>query len=178
MGKRTQFIKGQGVRFVSVGVGMFVGVGVVLLLWAVDDDPLPVGVLVSIIAVVLVIGLAATVVGLLIGRSVFGDRVEVALRRTGERKWRHGRLELAPGRLTFTPYRWQMRFVSGDPLDFEVREVGADTGRRPSPTQILTVNPALHLVDVESDQGTLELGVQAHQVDDLRGRLQPTRASS
>lgn len=87
------------------------------------------GALVGIVAFGLLIGLAAALVGLLAGRKIFGDRVEVAMRRSGETRWRHGLLE---------------------------------------------VNPSLHVIDIETDRGALELGVQAHQVDDLRARLQPT----
>lgn len=130
--------------------------------------------LIGIVAFGLLIGLAAALVGLLADRKIFGGGVEVAMRRSGETRWRHGRLEVDPGRLVFRPSKWQMRFASGDPIEVAVRTVAADTGRRPSKKQMLSVNPSLHVIDIETDGGILELGVQAHQVDDLRARLQPT----
>lgn len=173
-GQRPPLVKGQGVRFASIGVGLVLGLGIVLIVMTVaTDEPVPVGVLIGIGAGALVLALGATFVGLLIGRRVFGQRLELALRPAGETRWQHGRVDAAPGRLVFTPYKWQVRFISGSPTQYEVLAVGEDTGRRPSKKQLWSVNPALHVVEVETDRGTLQLGLQGHQVDDVRQRLQP-----
>ena len=66
------------------------------------------------------------------------------------------------------------RKIFGGGVEVAVRTVGADTGRRPSKKQMRSVNPSLHVIDIETDRGILQLGVQAHQVDDLRARRQPT----
>jgi hypothetical protein len=172
--ERPPLLKGQGVRFASVGVGLVIGLGVMLTVFTVgSDEPLPVGLLVGIGAGALVLALGSTLVGLLIGRRAFGQRLELALRPAGETRWQHGRVEATPGRLEFTPYRWQVRFISGSPTQYEVVAVGDDTGRRPSKKQLWSVNPALHVIEVETDRGTLQLGLQGHQVDDVRHRLQP-----
>ncbi|WP_314100606.1 hypothetical protein [uncultured Frigoribacterium sp.] len=121
----------------------------------------------------LVLAVAATAVGLLLGRKVFGQRLELALRPTTETKWRHGWVEASPGHLRFHRYKWQIRFVSSDPVDFAVQAVGLDSGKRPSKKQLWSVNPSLHVIDIDTDQGPLRLGLQSHQVDTIRTQLQP-----
>lgn len=179
MGQKTPLFRGQGFRLASIGVGLAAGLGIVLIVQAAtSDEPLSSGFLLGGAAVGLVIALAAVVVGLLLGRKIFGKRLEIALRPTGETKWQHGQVEASPGDMLFRRHKWQLRFVSGDPVDFVVAEVGADSGARPSKKQMWSVNPTLHVIEVKTDQGTLQLGVQAHQVDDLRSQLQPATAES
>lgn len=180
MGQKTPLFTGQGFRLASIGVGLAAGLGIVLIVQAAtSDEPLMSGFLLSGAAVGLVIAVAVVVVvGLLLGRTIFGKRLEIALRPTGATKWQHGHVEASPGHMRFRRYKWQLRFVSGDPVDFVVDEVGADSGARPSKKQMWSVNPTLHVIEVKTDQGTLELGVQAHQVDDLRSQLQRATSAS
>jgi hypothetical protein len=174
VGKKPPLIKGQGVRFASLGVGLLLGLGVILLAMTLgSDEPIPVGLVIGIGAGSLVLAVGATLVGLLLGRRVFGQRLEVALRPAGESKWRHGRLDARPGYFEFTPYKWQLRFVSGPTTQYQVHAVGEDTGQRPSKKQLWSVNPALHIVDVQTGRGALQLGLQAHQVEEVRQRIQP-----
>lgn len=175
MGQKPPLFKGQGFRLASIGVGFVLGAGIFLVVRAVSSGgQLPVGFGLAGAAVGLLVAVVAVVVGLLVGRKAFGQRLELALRRRGDTKWQHGHVDATAGHLRFRRYKWQMRFVSGDPVDFVVHEVGADTGAHPSKKQLLTVNPTLHVIEVATDRGDLELGVQAHQVDDLRARLQPS----
>lgn len=179
MGQKTPLFTGQGFRLASIGVGLAAGLGIVLIVQAAtSDEPLMSGFLLSGAAVGLVIAVAAVVVGLLLGHTIFGKRLEIALRPTGATKWQHGHVEASPGHMRFRRYKWQLRFVSGDPVDFVVDEVGADSGTRPSKKQMWSVNPTLHVIEVKTDQGTLQLGVQAHQVDDLRSQLQRATSAS
>ena len=174
MGKKPPLFKGQGVRFAGLGVGLLLGLGVILLVSTLgSDEPIPVGLLVGIGAGALVVAVGATFLGLLVGRRVFGQRLEVALRVAGESAWQHGRLEARPGCFEFIPYKWQIRFVSGPATLYQVRAVGEDTGQRPSKKQLWSVNPALHVVDVETERGGVQLGLQAHQVAEIRQRIQP-----
>ena len=173
MGQKAPLFRGQGFRLASVGVGLVVGLGIVLIVQAAtSNEPLSSGFLLGGGAVGLIIAVVAVVVGLLLGRRIFGQRLEIALRTAGETKWQHGRVEVSPGHMRFRRYKWQLRFASGEPVDFLVDEVGTDSGERPSKKQMWSVNPSLHVFEVKTDQGTLQLGVQAHQVDDLRSQLE------
>jgi len=179
MGQKTPLFKGQGFRLASIGVGLAAGLGIVLIVQAAtSDEPLSSGFLLGGAGVGLVIAVAAILVGLLLGRKIFGKRLEIALRPAGETKWQHGRVEASPGQMHFRRYKWQLRFVSGDPVDFVVDEVGADSGARPSKKQMWSVNPSLHVIEVKTDRGTVQLGVQTHQVDDLRSQLQPATTAN
>jgi len=174
VGKKPPLIKGQGVRFASLGAGLLLGLGVILLAMTLgSDEPIPVGLLIGIGAGAFVLAVGATLIGLLVGRRVFGQRLEVALRPAGASKWQHGRLEVTPGYFEFTPYKWQVRFLSGPATQYQVRAVGEDTGQRPSKKQLWSVNPALHVIDVETERGALQLGLQGHQVEEVRQRMQP-----
>lgn len=174
MGQKPPLFKGQAFRLASIAIGLVVGLGAVLMVQAISsDNPLPVRYLIGAGVAGILIAVFAAVIGLVVGRRVFGQRLEIALRTAGQTKWQHGRVEASPGHLRFRRYKWQLRFASGDPVDYSVRGVGHDTGQRPSKKQIWSVNPSLHVIEVETDRGTLQLGVQAHQVDNLRGQLQP-----
>jgi hypothetical protein len=179
MSQKTPLFKGQGFRLASIGVGLVVGLGIVLVVRAATSDaPLSSGFLLGGGAAGLIIAVVAVVVGLLLGRRIFGQRLEIALRTAGEKKWQHGRVEASPGRLRFRRYKWQLRFISGEPVDFLVDEVGADSGARPSKKQMWSVNPSLHVIEVKTDRGTLQLGVQSHQVNDVLSQLQPVTTAS
>jgi hypothetical protein len=178
MSERPPFFKGQGFRLASISVGIAIGVGAMLVTRAlISDEPLSTA---SLIGMGIGVAIAAVgiVAGLLLGRRIFGQRLELALRPAGETTWKHGRIDASPGHMRFRPYRWQVRLFSGEPVDFVVHEVGLDTGRRPSKKQLWSVNPSLHVIEAETDQGTLELGLQSHQVDDIRARIQPTGTSA
>lgn len=178
MSQKPPFFKGQGFRLASIGVGLLIGLIAVVVTQAVtSDEPPSSGFLIGI-SFGLVIAVAATAVGLLLGRKVFGQRLELALRPATETKWRHGWVEASPGHLRFHRYKWQIRFVSGDPVDFAVHAVGLDSGKRPSKKQLWSVNPSLHVIDIDTDQGPLQLGLQAHQVETTRTQLQPADSSS
>jgi len=172
--RKPPLFQGQGFRLASIGVGLVIGLLAVVVSRAItSDEPLSSGFLIGV-SFGLVIAVAAAAVGLLLGRKVFGQRLELALRPASETKWRHGWVEASPGHLRFHRYKLQIRFVSGDPVDFAVHAVGLDSGRRPSKKQLWSVNPSLHVIDIETDQGPLQLGLQAHQVDTIRMQLQPT----
>lgn len=178
MSQKPPFFKGQGFRLASIGVGLVIGLIAVVVTQAVtSDEPLSSGFLIGI-SFGLVIAVAAAAAGLLLGRKVFGQRLELALRPAAETKWRHGWVEAWPGHLRFHRYKWQIRFVSADPIDFAVHAVGLDSGKRPSKKQLWSVNPSLHVIDIETDQGPLQLGLQAHQVKTIRTQLQPVDSSS
>jgi len=178
MSQKPPFFKGQGFRLASIGIGLLIGLVAVTVIRAVtSDEPLSSGFLIGT-GFALVIAVVAAAAGLLLGRKIFGQRLELALRPAAETKWRHGWAEASPGRLRFHRYKWQVRFVSGDPVDFIVHTVGSDSGERPSKKQLWSVNPSLHIIDIDTDQGPLQLGLQAHQVDTIRTQLQPANSLS
>ena len=98
MGQKAPLFRGQGFRLASVGVGLVVGLGIVLIVQAAtSNEPLSSGFLLGGGAVGLIIAVVAVVVGLLLGSRIFGQRLEIALRTAGETKWQHGRVEVSPG---------------------------------------------------------------------------------
>lgn len=119
----------------------------------------------------LVVGLAVAAgllsLGIAIGRCLVGDRIEVALRQPGE-KWRHGRLTVSPGTMTFERYRWQMRIPSGEKTPLTNVTLGPDTGQRPPLRHLWSINPQLHIVSLGSDQGQFEVGALPSRIDRLR----------
>jgi hypothetical protein len=104
-------------------------------------------------------------------RLIVKDRIEVAMRKAGTTKWRHGRLTVTPGHLSIQPYRWQVRLPKGKPIEMDVDTMTEDTGRRPSLKQLLTVNPQLHIVELESSSGRLEIAGAPSHLSELRERL-------
>lgn len=173
MSQKAPFFKGQGFRLASIGVGAVIGLTAVIVMRAVaSDEPISTGFLIGVGAG-LAIALAAAVVGLLLGRKVFGQRLELALRSAADKKWRHGWIEASPGFMRFHRYKWQIRFISSKPVDYIVHEVGVDSGQHPSKKQMWSVNPSLHVIEIDTDQGVLQLGLQAHQVDDVLTQLAP-----
>jgi hypothetical protein len=141
------------------------------------DDAPPAGLIAIALAIGVILAVSGMLVGLLIARRLIGDRIEVALREHDGR-WRHGRLTVTPGHLSFQPYLWQVRIPKGDPIEFEVHHIGEDTGRRPRLRQMWSVNPLLRIVDIETDKGDREVGMLKHQVEELRQRLSETSRSA
>jgi hypothetical protein len=80
-------------------------------------------------------------------------------------------LTVTPGHLSIQPYRWQVRLPKGKPIEMEVDTMTEDTGRRPSLKQLLTVNPQLHIVELESSSGRLEIAGAPSHLSELRERL-------
>lgn len=166
-------------RLVAPLLGVVVGVIVVVALidWEHPHSKgarLPGWVLPLAIMVVVVVWVAAAVVGVIVGRSIAGRHVEVALRRPGQ-KWAHGRLTFAAGAFTFERYRFQMRIPSGDKTTYRIHGVGEDSGRRPSLKNVWTINPQLHIIELETDRGPLELGALPYRIPDIRERLTQPR---
>jgi hypothetical protein len=134
------------------------------------DRALPPAVIAIVVVIALIIGIASVALGSVVGRRLVGDRIEVAMREPGG-KWRHGRLTVSPGHVSFQPYRWQMRIPHGRPVEMDVKSLGDDTGRRPSWKQIMSVNPQLHIVEVASLQGDREVAALPSHLEELRERL-------
>ncbi|BDZ46801.1 hypothetical protein [Naasia aerilata] len=125
-----------------------------------------------ILAVVLVIMVLAIAAGLLLGKRLVGDRIEVAVRSSGD-KWHHARLtDIGDGRLRLERYFWQVRIPTGKKLELHVLSLGEDSGRHPRPRQWWSLNPQLTIVDLETDQGTFELAALPSHLRELRERLQ------
>ncbi|MBG6215349.1 hypothetical protein RCH23_003289 [Cryobacterium sp. CAN_C3] len=116
------------------------------------------------------IAVAATIVGLLLGRRLVGDRIEGAVREPGS-KWRHGRLEVGGDAIVFERYRFQLRIPSGVKQRFDDVILGEDTGRRPPFRQLWTINPQLHIVSLDAQQGHFEFAAMPSQIQELRDRL-------
>lgn len=178
MSQKPPLFKGQGIRLVGIAVGLAVGLLVLFVVQIFVAEKVPSIVLLIVAGVAVVVVSGTVLAGLLLGRKAFGQRLEIALRPAGETKWQHGYIDATPGHMRFHRYRWQIRFVTGEPADYVIDEIGASSGRRPSKKQLLSVNPALHIVDVQTDRGPLELALQAHQVDDIRARLDPESGPS
>jgi hypothetical protein len=175
LGKKRSPLAGQGFILIGGAVGIVVGlVALYVVLGIMDPEDAVTPGFVALRAVnALLVAFPGMVLALVFMRRRMGDRIEVALREPGG-TWRHGRLTVAPGHLTFQPYARQVRIPKGEPLEFDVHHVNADTGRRPSLRQLLSVDPFLWIVELDTDRGVHEVGVQKHQVDELRQRLDDT----
>jgi hypothetical protein len=161
----------QTFRIASIGVGAVLGIGVVFLLFTASGFPdLPPTAIIIGVAVALVVAIGATVVGLAIGRHMVGDRIEVAMREEGG-KWRHGRITVTPGHLSFEPYFWQVRIPHRSPVEIDVDRLSEDTGRHPPWNQMWSINPQLHIVEVASSEQVRELAALPSHVKELRERL-------
>jgi F0F1-type ATP synthase membrane subunit c/vacuolar-type H+-ATPase subunit K len=164
-------LREQSFRYAALGVGLIIGLAVILLPNLVGGArALPPLVIVIAVVVALVVGIGGMALGLALGNRIVGDRIEGAMREPGGR-WRHGRITVTPGHLSFQPYLWQVRIPHGAPVEFDVEELSDDTGRRPSWKQIMSVNPQLHIVDVVAPQGRRELAALPSHLEELRGRL-------
>ena len=110
-------------------------------------------------------------------RHARGSVVECAIRPPGSPtgRWRHGRVQPAAGGLVFVPGGpGGMRFPRGRPRPFTIAEMSDDDGRRPSPRQVWSINPALHVVTVTVDGQRLELAALPEDLDRLRRLATPT----
>ncbi|MDB6427898.1 hypothetical protein [Curtobacterium sp. 20TX0008] len=173
MPRRKQPLKESAFRIGVTVVGMIVGLTVAfLVLPAVtgDDERGPLWAYVVGAALAVVVGVGALVLGLAVGRRLVGDRVEAALREPGG-KWRHGRFDVAHGGTTFERYRWQLRIPSGRKLFLTGVGLGPDTGERPPLRQLWTINPQLHVIGLDSDQGRYEVAASPSRLELLRDQL-------
>lgn len=133
-------------------------------------DTIPAGLVWTMFAVTITLLVVALVVGLLVGKRIVGDRIELAFRAAGG-KWRHGRVDIERGVLVLQPYWWQLRFRTGDPITLHVNELGEDTGRRPKPRQWWSLNPQLSIVPLRTEEGDYELAALPSHLAELRERL-------
>ena len=172
-------LRQQTFRYASLAVGLLIGLALVFFFQRATGRSieLPPGVIVFVIIFVIVVAVGSIALGQLIGRTVVGDRFEVAIRTPGE-KWRHGRLTVSPGHLSFQQYRWQLRIPRGAPLEWDIVSLGEDTGRRPSLKQVFSINPQLRIVDLVTQHGTEELAILPAQLDELRERLNAEPAAA
>ena len=83
--------------------------------------------------------------------------------------WPHFQASLWPHFRTSSTY--QVRIPKGEPLELRVTRLGVDTGRRPQFRQIWSVNPQLHIVDLETDRGPKELAALPSRLMELQVRL-------
>jgi len=179
MTEKRPLLKGRGLLMIGGGIGLVIGTVVILLVLngRPPDERPPAAVIAIAWVVGVVLAAGGMLIGLLIARWLVGDRIEVALRER-DGGWRHGRLDVTPGHLSFQPYLWQVRIPRGKPIEFEVHHVGADTGRRPPAREMWSVNPLVRILDLETDKGDREVGVPKHQVEELRKRLgEPSRTA-
>lgn len=159
MPRDRQPLREHGFRIATMVIGMVVGlVAAFVILPAITgrENRGPAWVYGLGLVIAIVIGGGAMLLGLAIGRRIVGDRIEAALREPGE-KWRHGRFTFAPAGVTFERYRWQLRIPSGKKTEFTGVRLGPDTGRRPPWRQLWTINPQLHIVTLDSEQGRYEV---------------------
>lgn len=131
----------------------------------------PVSPLVIVIVLVAMVVLAAIGggIGMLVGNRLVGESIELAVRAPGD-KWRHARADVSPGRMRLQKYRWQLRIPAGEPMDLDVDHVGSEE-RKPKPSQWWSMNPQIRIVDVQTPQGTFEMGALPSHLSELRQRL-------
>ncbi|MGT2426489.1 hypothetical protein [Amnibacterium kyonggiense] len=164
-------------RFVGPIIGVVIGVGVVGAVTALSGSRLlPPGLLIGVLAGAAVVALGATAVGLLIGRRIVGDRLEVAL-RVPDARWRHGRLEADADRSTFHPYVWQVRIPTGEREELGPTAIRPDAPRRPALRTIWSLNPQTRIVTLETARGPVEVAALPSRLELLRQRLAAGRAS-
>ena len=155
----------QAFRYVAPVLGFLIGAAVLVVVWArMLQDLLPWWGLFIILAAGLALLLAAVTVGLLIGQRLLGERLEIALRDTRGR-WRHGRVEIHGPRLTFLPYYWQVRIITGDREELGITHLEETHGRRPSLRELTALSPQVRIVSAETKSGPIEVAA-------LRSRLQ------
>ena len=159
--------------------GMLIAILVVLVVSAIFGNGREVtpGLLLLVVVVTLVVAAFAVLLRQFIGKRVVGDRIEAVLREH-DGKWRHGRITVGYGQLSFQPYFWQVRVPSGATVELEVSELGEDTGRRPPLRKIWSMNPQLHIVQVVTNRGLWELAGLPSQIEELRTRLSEPEATA
>ena len=159
-------------RILSIAVGVVVGILVVTVLLPLVTGQrlvlgwgLPVGVL-----VVVLIAVGGGLLGLRLGDRLVGDRIEGALREPGGR-WRHGRVTIDGDTVTFERYRFQMRIPSGKKQRFDNVRLGADSGQRPPLRTMWSINPQVHIVSLDADQGHFEFAALPSRIEELHERV-------
>ena len=159
-------------RIVAFAAGPLIAliVGLVVLGSSGGLESIPLPFLVLAVAIFLLVSGGAIAVGVLLGRKMVGDRIELAFREGGGR-WRHGRITLEDGRATLQPYWWQVRIPAGDPMPLDIRELGEDTGRTPPPRRWWSLNPQLRIVDMQTDRGAFEIAALPSHLAEFRERL-------
>ncbi|MFJ3385158.1 MULTISPECIES: hypothetical protein [unclassified Curtobacterium] len=173
MSRDRQPLREHGFRVVTMVIGMVVGLAAAFFIvpaitgrenrgpfWAYGLG----------FALAILIGGGALVLGLAIGQRIVGDRIEAAVREPGA-KWRHGRFTFVPGGVTFERYRWQLRIPSGKKTTFTGVRLGEDTGRRPPWRHLWTINPQLHIVTLDSEQGRYEVAAMPSRLRAFERRL-------
>lgn len=170
MPKNRQPFRENGFRIITSLIGVVIGVVVVFVLRGSEGaQRAPVWAYVVGVLVAVVVAGVGLLIGLLIGKRIVGDRIEAAVREPGG-KWRHGRFVVARSGATFERYRWQIRIPSGKKTDFTGVELGDDTGKRPPLRQLWSINPQLHIVTLDSDQGHYEVAAMP-SLQQFRERL-------
>ncbi|WP_343317371.1 hypothetical protein AAFM46_08265 [Arthrobacter sp. TMP15] len=172
-------LREQSFLIFSIVGGMLIGILAVLVLPALFGNGREVkpGLLLVVVVVTLVVAAFAVLLRQIIGKRLVGDRIEAALREH-DGKWRHGRITVGYGQLSFQPYLWQVRIPSGTPVELEVSELGEDTGQRPPLRKIWSMNPQLHIVQVVTNRGLWELAGLPSQIEELRTRLSEPEATA
>lgn len=161
MPRDRQPLREHRFRIATMLIGMVVGLGVAFLIVPAitgEDRSGPWWAYGIGIGVAAVVGALALTLGLWIGNRIVGDRIEAAVREPGG-KWRHGRFSFGQDGVTFERYRWQMRIPSGKKTLLTGVRLGPDTGQRPPWRQFWTINPQLHIVTLDADQGHWEVAV-------------------
>ena len=169
-------LRQYGFRVLAPAVGAIIGATVAVLVGPALHKrgfQIPEWILLIILAAFVVVLGAAVVVGVVGRRGLVNGRIEVAMRVPGG-KWTHGRLQIEPGTLTFERYRLQMRLPSGDVTTYRVSSVGEDIGRRPALRNVWTINPQLHVIEVETNLGRREIAALPSRVPELRERVSGT----
>ena len=147
----------QAFGYIAPVFGYLIGAAVFVAVWArMLQDLLPWWGLLLILAAGLALLLAAVTIGLLIRDRLFGERFEIALRDTGGR-WRHGRVEIQGPRLTFLPYYWQVRVLTGDREELAITYLDETHGRRPRLRELTALSPQVRIISAETRSGQIEV---------------------
>lgn len=172
-------LREQSFLILSIVAGMLIGILVVLVVPAIFGNGREVtpGLLLVVVVVTLVVAAFGVLLRQVIGKRLVGERIEAVLREQ-DGKWRHGRITVGYGQLSFQPYLWQVRIPSGAPVEMEVSELGEDTGRRAPLRKIWSMNPQLHIVRVVTNRGLWELAGLPSQIEELRTRLSEPEATA
>ena len=163
-------------RIVGPLVGLVIGLGIGAVLIQVligGRFRIPWWVFVIGFVFLLVIASAAIIGGLLIGQQLVGDRIEGAIREPGS-KWRHGRLDVESNAIVFERYLLKVRIPSGEKQRFDQVDIGEDIGLRPPLRQLWSINPQLHIVSIDAQQGHFELAALPSRIQELRDRIHDT----
>lgn len=166
----------QSSRYVATAVGFLIGVALIVVvggknLWGL----LPWWALLIVLVVGLALLLAATTVGLLIGRHLVGDKLEIGI-RAGESKWRHGRAEMQGSHLTFWPYYWQIRVPKGDREELVLTRLDHTHSRRPALRELTALNPQVRVVRAETTSGPIEIAALPSRLHKIASTLATSAA--